>query len=167
MWKRLPRFRRLDCAARRLFRRGVVLLLAISLSLRLRGFVATQAALQRFLSDGAPGQRKKGAEKNACPTTAESKEVERTVRVRAAANYGVGHPTCLEQSLALWWLLRRQGIDPSVRIGANKATTGFAAHAGVECDGAALNEGDELHAHYAVFDAAFPAQQSLLRCRRF
>jgi len=164
MWKRLQRFRKLDFAARRLFLRAVVLLPVIALSLRLRGFVATQTALQRFLSGGTTDRGKKSTDKNVCSTTAASKEVGRTVRmVRAAADYGIGHPTCLEQSLALWWLLGRQGIASSVRIGAHKAAGGFAAHAWVECDDIAVNEGDELHAHYAVFDAAFPAQQSLLR----
>jgi len=82
--------------------------------------------------------------------------------VCAAASYGVGRPTCLEQSLALWWLLGRQGIESSVRIGAHKTAGRFQAHAWVEYDGAAVNEGDELHRHYAVFDATFPAQQSEL-----
>ena len=153
MWKRLQRFRRLDSAARRLFLRGVVLLPAISLSLRLRGFVATQANLQRLLpsSKDGVGRLTNGLVSN---------EVQRTARmVRAAANYGVGLPTCLEQSLALWWLLGMQGIVSSVRIGANKAAGQFHAHAWVECDGAALNDIDESHRHYAVFETSFPAQQ--------
>ena len=156
MWERIQRFRNLDSVARRLFLRGVVLLPAICLSLRLRGFVATQATLQRFLSLSNEALLR--------PSAACLQQRERTARmVRAAANYGVGHPTCLEQSLALWWLLGRQGIASSVRIGAHKAADRFEAHAWVECDGAALNQGDELQRHYAVFDATFPAQLSLLR----
>lgn len=154
MWERLQRFRRLDSAARRLFLRGVVLLAVISLSLRLRGFVQTQATLQKFLASVRASEHPKNK--------FGSLEIERTLRVvRAAARYGAGHPTCLEQSLALWWLLGRQGIASSVRIGAQKPAGRFQAHAWVECDGVALSGGDEPHEHYAAFDTTFPAQQEL------
>jgi hypothetical protein len=62
----------------------------------------------------------------------------------------------LEQSLALWWLLGRQGIESSVRIGTRKSGDKFEAHAWVECDGVALNEEGEPHKHYAAFDETFP-----------
>lgn len=123
----------------------------ISLSLRLRGFRATQATLQRFLPllDGV-----------AQPANGRAAgEVAQTARmVRAAAHHSMGRSTCWQESLALWWLLGRQGIASSVRIGAHKAAGRFQAHAWVECDGAALNEDDGLHRHYAVFDAAFPVR---------
>jgi hypothetical protein len=66
----------------------------------------------------------------------------------------------LEKSLTLWWLLRREGIVSSVRIGARKASGKFEAHAWVERDGAALNEPGAQHRHYATFDTAFPQQSS-------
>ena len=155
MWERLQRFKSLDSAAQRIFLRGVLLLPVISLSLRLRGFVQTQATLRKFLHSVPESARPRNG--------FASKEIKRTVRmVRAAASYGGGHPTCLEQSLVLWWLLGRQGIASSVRIGAHKAAGRFQAHAWVECNGAALNEADGLHRHYAVFDTAFPIQQSEL-----
>jgi hypothetical protein len=76
--------------------------------------------------------------------------------VRSAAHRTWGSPACLEQSLALWWLLGRQGLVSSVRIGTRKNEEKFEAHAWVECDGAALNEVEEPHQHYAAFDEAFP-----------
>ena len=76
--------------------------------------------------------------------------------VRSAAYRSLGTATCLERSLALWWLLERQGIASSVRIGTRKTGQKFEAHAWVECDGVALNEPEELHKHYAAFDEAFP-----------
>jgi hypothetical protein len=150
MWERLQRFRALDSAARVLFLRGSVLLPLISLGLRFRGFNATQAVLRNFLSSSNGATRP--------PAANEAEEAARTARmVRAAAHYGFGHPTCLEKSLALWWLLARQGIASSLRIGTRKAAGEFAAHAWVEYKGAALDEFDEVHRHYAAFDAAFPA----------
>src|SRR2546425_2827609 len=55
MWERLRRFSALERPAQELFLRAVVLLPLVALSLRWRGFRATQAALQRFLSKANPG----------------------------------------------------------------------------------------------------------------
>ena len=48
--------------------------------------------------------------------------------------------TCLHRSLALWWLLRRNGIRCELRLGARAGADPFGAHAWVECAGVALNE---------------------------
>jgi hypothetical protein len=148
MWERLQRFRALEPAARGLFVRSAVLLPVIAASLRLRGFNATQASLRRLLSSSH------GAAPRFSPCASE--EAARTARmVRAAAHYGLCRPTCLEKSLALWWLLGRRGIASSLRIGARKANEQFEAHAWIEVDGEALNELDEPHHHYAAFNAEF------------
>jgi hypothetical protein len=78
--------------------------------------------------------------------------------VRAAARSGPGRPTCLAESLALWWLLRWQGCIAELRIGVRKLAGTFEAHAWVECDGAVLNDADEVHRHYAGFDSSFSAE---------
>jgi hypothetical protein len=97
MWERLRRFSALERRARGLFLRAAVLLPLISLSLRLRGFRETQAFLRKFLSTS----------NNEADSFVPSR-VELTVRmVRAATRHGVGRPTCLEESLALWWFLGR------------------------------------------------------------
>jgi len=75
--------------------------------------------------------------------------------VRAATHYGFVRPTCLAESLALWFLLGQQGIPAALRIGVRKKLGDFEAHAWVECDGTALNQASEQHRHYATFDAAF------------
>jgi hypothetical protein len=59
---------------------------------------------------------------------------------------------CLEQSLVLWWLLRRRGIAADLRIGARKAGQRFEAHAWVEFCGMALNSGGADHLHFAPFE---------------
>jgi hypothetical protein len=111
--------------------------------LRLRGFRKTQTSLQKYLSpskeddSSVPGR------------------VDLTVRmVRAAVRHGVGHASCLEESLALWWLLGRQSIVSELRIGVRKHDEKFEAHAWVEREGVAVNEPESLHEHYAAFDAA-------------
>jgi hypothetical protein len=46
--------------------------------------------------------------------------------------------SCLYRSLALWWLLRRQGFDGRLRLGARQQDGRFDAHAWVEHDGVVL-----------------------------
>jgi Transglutaminase-like superfamily len=154
MLERLRRFRDLDPDARRLFLRASTLLLLIALSLRLRGFRATQLALQRHISNPRSGHR--------TPVDAhKAARVSLTVRmVRSAAYHFPGKASCLEKALALWWLLGRRGIASSVRIGTRKVDDKFEAHAWVDCDGVALNEPEELHSHYAAFDEAFPVREA-------
>lgn len=145
MWEQLRRFSALERGSRGVFLRAAMLLPLLSLSLRLRGFRKTQGFLQKFLST------RYGTADASAPDRAGA-----TARmVRAAVRHsGLGHPTCLEESLALWWLLGRQGIASELRIGVRKQDEKFEAHAWVERDGAALNEPEALHEHYAAFDAA-------------
>jgi|SRR5690349_15129947 len=152
MWERLQRFNTLDSEARGVFLRAAALLPVIHLSLRIRGFRATQKSLQNFSFFAHAPER--------FPANFDVGTHTRvTVRmVNAAARYGWGRSTCLGKSLALWWLLRQAGVASSVRIGARVIGEKFAAHAWVECNGAVLNEPGEEHLHYASFDAAFPLQ---------
>jgi hypothetical protein len=146
MWERLRRFSALERPAQKLFLRALVLLPLVTLSLRWRGFRATRAALQRLLSNA-------GTESDAGPA---DKDASVTAHiVNAADRHGLVHPSCLAKSLTLWWLLGQQGISSHLRIGIRKENEKFEAHAWVERDGAALNEPDEHHHHYAAFDAAF------------
>ena len=144
MWERLRRFSALERRARGIFLRAAALLPLISLSLRLRGFRKTQSFFQRFLS--APNNEADSLVSDRADLTVSM--------VRAAVRHSVGHPTCLEESLALWWLLARQGIATELRIGVRKHSEKFEAHAWVERAGTALNEPESLHKHYAAFDAA-------------
>jgi hypothetical protein len=153
MWERLQRFRALDPVARGLFLRATVLLPQICLSLLVRGFAATRAALQRFLP----------AKSQVAPQLShrDDARISRTARmVRAAAYFSLRRVTCLEKSLALWWLLGRQGIASTVRIGTRKKDGNFEAHAWVECGGVALDEQEEPHQRYAPFDEVLPVARS-------
>jgi hypothetical protein len=151
MWEKLRRFRALDPAARGLFLRALFLLPLVSLSLRWRGFRATQASLEALLSI-------ENVRRSAAPLP-ESAALAAHL-VNSADRHGLFHFSCLAKSLALWWLLRRQGIDAHLRIGIRKEKEKFEAHAWVEHSGVALNEPEEHHRHYAAFDAGFSSWSS-------
>lgn len=144
MWKRIRRFSALERPARGLFLRAFVVLPLISISLRWRGFRKTKASLQHFLPVPYGSQN----------PDAQARAVLTAQMVRAAADHAIGDPSCLEKSLALWWLLARQGIASDLRVGIRKDGETFEAHAWVECGGATLNEPEMQHHHYAAFDAA-------------
>lgn len=65
------------------------------------------------------------------------------VRVATAAAFLPGRALCLEQSLALYWLLRRRGIAAQLRVGVQPSP--FSAHAWIEYHGKPVNEdGDRI-----------------------
>jgi len=131
-----------------MFRRAAILLPLVRWSLRLRGYGKTVTALEIHV----PSKAKE------VETHPEMRaEVEATCRmVRAALRYSLAQFTCLEQSLTLWYLLRRQGIPACLRIGVRKENEKFEAHAWVEHGGEALNQDEAIHRHYAAFEQDFP-----------
>lgn len=145
MWKAFQRYKALDPEAQKLFWRAAALLPTVAVSLHARGFQRTKEWLGKRLPPSRPGAGKGTTE-----------AVQKTCRmVKAGARYGLGRPTCLEQSLVLWYLLQKQNIPARFRIGVRKLPEKFEAHAWVECDGTALNQGDEIHHHYAAFESEF------------
>ena len=145
MWEAFQRFRALDSEAQRVFGRAVLLLPWVMLSLRLRGFKRTQARLQEKLSRlSRQSESAVGSVQTTCRM------------VKAAGRRGLAHPNCLEESLVLWYFLRRENIPAALRIGVRKTQGEFEAHAWVEYQGAILNQGDEwTHPHYAAFESEF------------
>src|SRR5579859_3587909 len=149
MWERLQRFRALPAPAQRLFLRAAILLPWVATRLKVQGFQATRDALRH---DPDPGGNL------SLDTMNKNDRAQLTARmVRAVARHGIGNPSCLEESLVLLHLLARQGIAAQLRIGVKKNVAQFEAHAWVECNGAALNETEALHDHYAPFEAEFSA----------
>ena len=148
MLEPLQRYNALDRASRRLFRRAAMLLPLVRWSLRLRGYGATFASLQKRIPPQA-------ASTELCPDARE--KVQATCRmVRAALRYSLSEFTCLEESLTLWYLLRKERIPVCLRIGVRKENEKFAAHAWVEHAGEALNQTDAMHRHYAAFEQDLP-----------
>jgi hypothetical protein len=151
MWERLRRFSALERSAQNLFLRAIVLLPLVSLSLRWRGFRVTREALERF-------PPKTNLEQESA--TASGRAAQTAHIVNLADRHGLVHPSCLAKSLALWWLLWREGIPADLRIGIRKENKKFEAHAWVERDGSALNEPEEHHRHFTAFDEALSSLPS-------
>ena len=127
-----------------MFWRAAILLPWLRWSLRLRGYSKTFASLQKRVppatkeADNRPGEREEV--QAACRT------------VIAALRYSLLQYTCLEESLTLWYVLRKNGIAASLRIGVRKENEKFEAHAWVEHRGEALNQDEAMHRHYAAFE---------------
>ena len=80
------------------------------------------------------------------------KSAERTVAI-AGALYP-GRALCLEQSLVLYYLLRRQGVDVKYQQGVQPHP--FQAHAWVEYQGEPLNDVEEHAQRFTRFPAVLP-----------
>src|SRR5713226_1799657 len=129
---RWSRYWRLSALERSLLWRALVLLPLTTVALRLLGFRRWYAALAR-LAPLRPSHAVK-------PSLSFAEQAQLTTRmVQAASREGLCRTNCLEQSVVLWWLLRRQGISSDLRIGVCKSSDGVAAHAWVEFAGAVLN----------------------------
>ena len=72
--------------------------------------------------------------------------------VQIAAHHGLYRANCLQQSVVLWFLLRRSCIESEIRFGARKENDQLRGHAWVEVDGVALNEDDSLHERFSPFE---------------
>jgi hypothetical protein len=152
MWEPLKRYKALDRESQRLFWRAAFLLPWIRVSLRMRGYNSTFASLQARQTSIAGNP------------SSDPGRVQKTSRmVHSAVHHSLLHFTCLEESLGLWHLLRRQGIASQLRIGVRKSNGKFEAHAWVEYAGEAVNQPEATHLHYAAFEKEFsepPAEQS-------
>ena len=115
-----------------------VLLCVADLSLKLLG-LRRSVRLARRLVGRAPEHG--GSDR--------SRVLEIARAVATAAAFYPGRAQCLEQSLALYVLLRRRGIPAQLRIGVQPFP--FVAHAWVEHDGHAVNEQDDFVTRLATF----------------
>jgi hypothetical protein len=113
----IDRWRRLTRADKRLAVGAAFAVAAMSLGVRTLG-------LKRVLRAAAGAERK-------APRGADYTGVVHAVE--RAGRYVPGG-SCLTQSLALTWLLRKHGVRAETRIGV-KSDHGFLAHAWVEVDG--------------------------------
>jgi transglutaminase superfamily protein len=77
--------------------------------------------------------------------------------VRIAALRGLYHFKCLDQSLVLRWLLRRQGIDARIVFGARKQDEQMEIHAWVEVDGVAIGEDDGVNHRFSPLEELSPS----------
>lgn len=145
------RFRKRLPADRALILRAALVLPLTEIGLRALGFRRCKQLLEKLSLPAAPLLT--------LPLALQHQTALRVLRaVRSAELHGPAHPNCLERSLTLWWLLRRAGVEGELHIGARKQGARFEAHAWVELNGQVLNDGAEVHAHYARFDAPLAAE---------
>ena len=67
---------------------------------------------------------------------------------------------CLENSFALYWLLRRHHIPATLRMGARKMDGRLEAHAWVESEGIVLDNTLSDHLPFVPFDGRDPSMES-------
>jgi hypothetical protein len=139
---------------RKLVVESAAVLLATRASLRIAGFRRWQNLLARNTPAHMPQSEGKDF--------AGEKRVAVSARTIAILGEAVAHhlpfqPTCLEKSLALWWLLRRHRIPANLRIGACKDGDVFEAHAWVESDGVILSESAADHNRFVPFESEIPS----------
>lgn len=122
--------------------RALGVLLLVRVSLRACGFARTLRVVSRLTA------------RPVAAATASSRVhgIERAVATAAALF--PGRALCLEQSLALYVLLRRSGIDARLRFGVQPYP--FGAHAWVECGGEPVNDIREHVAFYAPLPDVLP-----------
>ena len=76
-------------------------------------------------------------------------------RVAVAAAFFPGRAICLEQSIALYVLLRRRAVSATLRIGVQPYP--FKAHAWVEVDGQPIYENADNLIRFVAFPEGFAA----------
>lgn len=111
---------------------ALVVLPPIAVSLRVAGLKRTLRVLGRLprRREPAPGRSKAVATESA-----------RAVWI--ASRHGLVRARCLPRTVALWWLLRAQGVGSEIRVSARLERGDFDAHAWVERSGERLLASDD------------------------
>ena len=151
VWTKWRRFMKLPSLQRKLVFRAMAFLPLTQAGLHVMGFRRWKELIEHFSPPVA--------QRRTLEPTDQHEMAERISRaVRSAERHGPGTPNCLERSLTLWWLLRREGIEGELHIGARKSESRFEAHAWVQLRGVVLNDSPNVHNHYARFDAPIAAE---------
>ena len=137
---------------RRLLCQALVLLPSLALALKVAGFRRLHALLGNWPL--------RAALQDSSPDRARAQMVARWVDV--AGRRGLFQPNCLHRSLALWWLLRRRGLEGELRIGVRKEAQ-MEAHAWVEYAGEVLNDAEAVRQDYVPFPSAIVPAGARLR----
>ena len=127
----VSKVRALSGVERRTLIISLVLLPLVGLGLRVFGYKRTRRALARI-------SPRKAVKSNATDQVEQARVVAGSVRI--AARRGLYRATCLRESLALWWLLRRKGIVSDLRFGVDMQSEALNAHAWIEVAGIPVND---------------------------
>ena len=79
------------------------------------------------------------------------------------ANDGLPSSNCLDQSLVLWWMLRRRGVAADMHIGGRKEAANFEAHAWVEVGSYTFPEMSGGHPPFMPFDRPIESVETQTR----
>jgi hypothetical protein len=120
---------------RSIFLQSVILLPATNLGLKVLGLKGFQTILDR----ASHSQKDHSVTDN---VLGDARIIARMVQ--AASRHGIFTGQCLQQSLVLWWVLRRHGLESSLRIGMQKEQDSIKGHAWVELGGAVLNDTEDV-----------------------
>jgi hypothetical protein len=143
LWRR---FQGRPLADRKLILRAALILPLTEVGLRLFGFRRWKELIEKLSPTASPPR--------GLPAEWPRETALRAVRaIRSVELHGPAHPNCLERSMTFWWMLRRAGVAGELHIGARKEGGKLEAHAWVELGSEVLNDGTEVHQHYARFDA--------------
>ncbi len=126
----------LDWRERRLLLGLMIGLPMIAATLRLFGVFRTQRWLERLSNNAAARDLNSDALRSA-ERLAELAEI--------AGRRGPISVTCLRQALMVYWLLRRRGFAPELKIGMRSQDGVMDGHAWVELGGVALNQPNLSH----------------------
>ena len=135
-------FYALSWGERWLLLQAAALLLVIAAALHFMNFQQVHSLLTRFTSANPENSGDAALQKASVTSRL----------VQAAAGRMPFSITCLVRSTALWFMLRRQGIDSEIRIGVNQEEGSFHAHAWVEFAGIVLNDRADIHSRFIPFE---------------
>lgn len=150
-WQKL---RKLSKAELTLLVWAIVLLPLTALSVKFFGFRRIYCAIaklnrgNRYLSPMV----EKSEERNESKCLTKAHTIARIVGI--ASQHGFYRANCLQKSLVIWWLLRREGIKNDLRIGVRKREEKLEAHAWVEYLGVVLNDRNDIYEQFAPFASA-------------
>lgn len=120
---------------------GLVAIPAMAAGARMFGF-------ERVLGWSKRVQSRGGSQRCA---EASVREIERGTRRAARRGFYAGN--CLSQSLTLLWLIRREGFDAELVLGARLVDSRLEAHAWVECDRIPINEHADVRTQFAALES--------------
>jgi hypothetical protein len=136
----LRRWKALSIEERLTFLQALLLLPLAVLALRFGRYQSTIATLQKITP----------LKKRRSPADPLPEALRTAAIINAAAWRGLYDATCLRRSLVLWWLLRRRGIDSSVRIGVRTEEDEFFSHAWVEFEDTVINDAPDINKRFAT-----------------
>ena len=149
------KLRRLSANERRLLAQALVLLPLTFCGVYALGVSRWQRFLMRLASFGTTSNRSSNRTSalrshlisEDARASEQAKAIARAVKI--AAERGLFHANCLQETLVLWCLLRRNHIESEIRFGARKHEGRVQAHAWVELNGVALNEASDVCLHFS------------------